>query len=63
MAILIHVPSGNINIVLEIYNYTPSGYLNTIEIEKHIYTPSGHINTVNKFNLYAQWQTQYMYNQ
>ena len=54
MAILIHVPSGNINIVLEIYNYTPSGYLNTIEIEKHIYTPSGHIITVNKFNLYAQ---------
>ena len=52
MAILIHVPSGNINIVLEIYNYTPSGYLNTIEIEKHI--PCGHINTVNKFNLYAQ---------
>ena len=46
MAISIHAPSGNINIVLEIYINTPSGYLNTTEIEKHIHTPSGHINTV-----------------
>ena len=46
MAILIHIPSGNINIVLEIYIYTPSGYLNTVEIKKHIHTTSGHINTV-----------------
>ena len=42
----IQVPSGNINIVLEIYKYTPSGYLNTTKIEKHIPTPSGHMNTV-----------------
>ena len=30
-------PSGNINIVLEIYNYTASGYLNTTEIETYTY--------------------------
>ena len=35
-----HVLSGNINIVLEVYTY-----LNTAEIEKHI-QPSGHIITV-----------------
>ena len=46
VAISIHRPSGSINIVLEIYTCTPSGYLNTAEIEKHIHTPSGHINTV-----------------
>ena len=32
--------------ILEIYNYIPSGYLNTAEIEKHIHILSGHINTV-----------------
>ena len=46
VAISINASSGNINIVLEICTYTPSGYLNTTEIEKHIHTPSGHINTV-----------------
>ena len=46
VAISIIVSSGNINIVLEIYTYMSSGYLNTTEIEKHIHTPSGHINTV-----------------
>ena len=46
MTISINAPSGNINIVLEIYTYMPSGSLNTAEIEKHIHTPSGHINTV-----------------
>ena len=40
------MPSGNIDIALEINNYTLSGYLNTTEMEKHIYMPSGHINTV-----------------
>ena len=40
------VPSGNSNIVLEIYNYMPSGYLNTAEIEKAIHVFGGHINTV-----------------
>ena len=63
MAISINAPSGNIDIVLDIYTYTPSAYLNTAEIEKHIRTPSGHINTVNKFNLYAQRQSQYMCSQ
>ena len=63
MAISINAPSGNIDIVLDIYTYTPSAYLNTAEIEKHIHTPSGHINTVNKFNLYAQRQSQYMCSQ
>ena len=43
----IHMPSGNINIVLEIYTYTPSGCLNTAE---HVpitltYTISGNLNT------------------
>ena len=28
------------------HTYTPSGYLNTAEIEKHIHTPNGHINVV-----------------
>ena len=37
MAISMHAPSANINIVLEIYTYTLSGWLNTAEIEKHIY--------------------------
>ena len=46
VTILINESSSNINIVLEIYTYTSSGYLNTAEIEKHIHTPSGHINTV-----------------
>ena len=46
MTISINAPSGNINRVLEICTYTPSGYLNTAEIEKHIHTPSGHINTI-----------------
>ena len=46
VAISINASSGNINIVLEKYTYTPSGYLNTTEIEKHVHTPSGHINTV-----------------
>ena len=46
VAVSINASSGNINIVLEIYTYTSSGYLNTAEIEKHIHTPSGHINTV-----------------
>ena len=46
----IHMPSGNINIVLEIYTYTPSGCLNTAEIEEHVpitltYTISGNLNT------------------
>ena len=63
MAISINALSGNIDIVLDIYTYTPSVYLNTAEIEKHIDTPSGHINTVNKFNLYAQRQYQYMCSQ
>ena len=43
VAISINASSGNINIVLEKYTYTP--YLNIAEIEKHIHTPSGHINT------------------
>ena len=46
VAISIIASSGNINIVLEIYTYTSSGYLNITEIEKHIHTPSGHSNTV-----------------
>ena len=46
VAISIQAPSGNINIVLEICNFTSSGYLSIGEIEKHIHTPSGHINTV-----------------
>ena len=46
VTISIDASSDNINIVLEKYAYTPSGYLNTAEIEKHIHTPSGHINTV-----------------
>ena len=46
MAISIHGPSGNINIVLKILPYTPSGCLNTPEIEEHTHMPSGHINTV-----------------
>ena len=46
VAISINAPSGNIKIVLDIYTYTPSGYLNTAEIEKHIHRPSGHTNTV-----------------
>ena len=46
VAISINASSGNINIVLEIYTYTTSGFLNTAEIEMHIHTPSGHINTV-----------------
>ena len=46
VAISINASSGNINIVLETYTYTPSGYLNTAEIEKHMHTPGGHINTV-----------------
>ena len=41
-----NAPGDSIIIVLEIYTYTPSGYLNTAEIEKYIHTPSGHINTV-----------------
>ena len=45
VAIPINAISGNINIVLEIYTYTPIGYFNTAEIEKHIQTHSGHINT------------------
>ena len=44
--ISIHAPSGNINIVLEIYTYTPSGCTNTAEIEEHTHTPNGYINTV-----------------
>ena len=44
--ISINATSGNINIVLEIYTYMPSGYLNTTEIEKDMHTPCGHINTV-----------------
>ena len=44
VAIPINATSGNINIVLEIYTYTPSGYFNTAKIEKHIQTHSGHIN-------------------
>ena len=36
VAIAINAPSGKINIVLKRYTYTPSGYLNTAEIEKHI---------------------------
>ena len=73
VAVSSHTPSGNINAVpeiinlntvLDIYTYTPSGYLNGAEIEKHIHTPSGHINTVPvSFNLYAQRQSQYMCNQ
>ena len=43
---ILNASSVNINIVLEIYTYMSSGYLNTAEIEKHIHTPSGHINTV-----------------
>ena len=46
VAISINASSSNIDIVLEKYTYTPSGYLNTAEIEKHIHTPSGHINTI-----------------
>ena len=46
MAVSINAPSDHINIVLEIYTYTPNGYLNTAEIEKHIHTSSSHINTV-----------------
>ena len=46
VAISINAPSGHINIVLEICTYTPSGYLNTVEIENHIHTFSSHINTV-----------------
>ena len=45
MAISIHTPSGNINIVLEI-THMPSGCLNTAEIEENIHAPSGCINTV-----------------
>ena len=52
----IHMPSGNINIVLEIYTYTPSGCLNTAEIEEHVpitltYIISGNLNTwaINKY--------------
>ena len=41
VAISIHVPSSNMNIVLEIYTN-----LNTAEIEKHIQTPSGHFNMI-----------------
>ena len=64
VAISINASSGNINIVLEIYTYMPSGYLHTAKIEMHIHTPSGHINTVSiKFNLHAQRQSQYMCNQ
>ena len=63
VAISINAPSGNSNIVLAMYTYTPSGYLNTAEIEKHIHAPSGHINTPNKFNLNAPRQSQYMCNQ
>ena len=45
VVISINASSGNVNIVLDIYTYTPSGYLDTAEIEKHIHTPSGHTNT------------------
>ena len=64
VAISINASIGNISIILKIYTYTPSGYLNTGEIEKHIHIPSGHINTVSiKFNLHAQRQSQYVCNQ
>ena len=63
VAISIKASSDNINIALEIYTYTTSGYPNTAEIVKYIYTPSGHNNSLNKFNLYAQRQFQYMCNQ
>ena len=46
MALSLHTPRGNNNKVLEMHTYTPSGYLNTAEIEKHIHTPDGHINMV-----------------
>ena len=46
VAISIYASSGNINVVLEIYTYTPSGYFNTAKIKKHIHTPSDHINIV-----------------
>ena len=46
VALSINASSGNINIVLDIYTYTPSGYLNTAEIERHIHTPSDHTKTV-----------------
>ena len=38
---IIHVPTSNISLVLEIYTY-----LNTAEIEKYMHAPSGHINPV-----------------
>ena len=47
----INSSSGNINIVLEIYTCTLSGYLNTAEIEKHIH--SGHINTASINSTYV----------
>ena len=53
VAISINASSGNINIVLEIYTYMFSGYLNTAEIEKHIHTLSGHINTVSINSTYV----------
>ena len=46
MALSLHTRRSNINIVLEMHTYTPSGYLNTAEIEKHIHTPNGYINMV-----------------
>ena len=46
VALSLHTRRGNINIVLEMRTYTPSGYLNTAEIEKDIHTPNGHINMV-----------------
>ena len=52
VAISINASSGNINVVLETYTYTSSGYLNTAEIEKHIHTPGGHINMVSIYSAY-----------
>ena len=46
VAISMEAPSGNINIVLEIYTYTPIGCLNTVEIEEHRHKNSDHIKTV-----------------
>ena len=43
VAISIHAPSGNINIVklIQMLTHTPSGCLNTAQIEEDIHAPSG----------------------
>ena len=46
VAISINAPNGNINIVIEIYTYTPAAISLPLKLKSIIHTPSGHINIV-----------------